>query len=219
MELFDKKSTAYFMNLVLDNMAYRQKHNIQRPDMINMLMEARGLLPTESTKLHNREWTDVEIVAQCFLFFFAGFESSATLMSFAAHELMENPDVQQKLYEEIEEVILNLNGKPLSYEALQNMKYMDMITSEVLRKWPAAIVTDRVCNKDFNYKTESGEIISIKKDTPIWMPVIGIHRDALYFENPMKFDPERFSEENKANIKPFTYFPFGLGPRNCIGKL
>lgn len=51
------------------------------------------------------------------------------------------------------------------------------------------------------------------------IPIMAIHRDPQYFENPLKFDPERFSDENKHNIKPFTYIPFGLGPRNCIGKI
>jgi cytochrome P450 family 9 len=51
------------------------------------------------------------------------------------------------------------------------------------------------------------------------IPVWALHRDPKYFPNPSKFDPERFSEENKHNILPMTYCPFGLGPRNCIGKL
>lgn len=50
------------------------------------------------------------------------------------------------------------------------------------------------------------------------MPTSGIHRDSQYYPNPEVFDPERFSDENKGNIKPYTYMPFGLGPRNCIGS-
>jgi cytochrome P450 family 9 len=50
------------------------------------------------------------------------------------------------------------------------------------------------------------------------IPAWSFHRDPQFFPDPLKFDPERFSEENKHNIQPFTYMPFGLGPRNCIGK-
>jgi hypothetical protein len=59
----------------------------------------------------------------------------------------------------------------------------------------------------------------IRKGESIIIPAWGFHRDAQYFPNPLKFDPERFSEENKHNIQPFTYMPFGYGPRNCIGEL
>nr|AAL68260.1 RE06354p [Drosophila melanogaster] len=140
-EIFDRKSTQYFVRLVLDAMKYRQEHNIVRPDMINMLMEARGIIQTEKTKASAvREWSDRDIVAQCFVFFFAGFETSAVLMCFTAHELMENQDVQQRLYEEVQQVDQDLEGKEL--------KYLDQVVSEVLRKWPPAIAFDRECNKE-----------------------------------------------------------------------
>ncbi|XP_030371710.1 probable cytochrome P450 9f2 [Scaptodrosophila lebanonensis] len=218
MTLFDKQTTEYFMRLVLDSMKYRQEHHIIRPDMINMLMESRGMLPSDKPKpLHNREWSDVDIVAQCFVFFFAGFETSAVLMAFTAHELMENEDVQDRLYEEVSQVDSDLEGKELTYEALMGMKYMDQVVSEVLRKWPAAIAIDRECNKDITYEVD-GKTIEIKKGEGVWLPTCGIHRDPKYYENPSKFDPDRFSEENKDKIQPFTYFPFGVGQRNCIGS-
>lgn len=52
----------------------------------------------------------------------------------------------------------------------------------------------------------------------ILIPVIGIHLDPKYFADPDKFDPERFNDNNKRNILPYSYIPFGVGPRNCIGK-
>ncbi|XP_037941197.1 probable cytochrome P450 9f2 [Teleopsis dalmanni] len=215
-ELFDKKFSDYFMNLVLGTMKYRVEHNISRPDMINMLMEARGLIKSEHPKV-NREWTDVDMVAQCFFFFLAGFETSAVLVCFALHELMENPEVQAKLYEEISKLDKKIDGKAPTYEELQGMKYLDMVVLEVLRKWPAAGAIDRECNKDFIYEADN-EKIEIKKGDNIWIPVAGIHRDPKYFENPEQFDPERFNEENKNKIKPFTYLPFGTGPRICIAS-
>lgn len=79
---------------------------------------------------------------------------------------------------------------------------------------------DRVCSKDYLIEAEKpGEQdFLIEKDQIIIIPVFGLHRDERYFPNPDKFDPERFSDENKGNIKPFTYYPFGSGPRNCIGN-
>ncbi|XP_055852653.1 probable cytochrome P450 9f2 [Episyrphus balteatus] len=218
-QLFDKKDTDYFLYLVMNAMRYRQKNKIFRPDMVNMMMEARGLFVNENDKKtsQNKEWSDDEIVAQFFVFFFAGFEPTSILMSFAVHELMANPDCQEKLREEILEVKANLDGKPLTYEVLQGMKYMDMVVSETLRRWPPAVVTDRECNKDFHYKDEKIDV-TIKAGDYIWIPIAGYHLDEKYFPDPLKFDPERFSDENKGNIQPFTYFPFGTGPRICIAS-
>ncbi|XP_013101421.1 probable cytochrome P450 9f2 [Stomoxys calcitrans] len=218
-KLFDKASTEYFMRLVLDAMKYRQQHNVHRPDMIHMLMESRGMFKDqEHLKTTNREWSDVDIVGQCFLFFFAGFETSAALTCLTTHELMENPDVQEKLLEEIQDVEQQLEGKTLTYDAIMGMRYLDMVVQECLRKWPGAIATDRVCTKDITYNLDDGTKLDIKKGECVWIPIVGFHRDPKYYENPMKFDPERFSEENKDRIPPFAYMPFGVGPRNCIGS-
>lgn len=61
-------------------------------------------------------------------------------------------------------------------------------------------------------------LLQIKEGELIIIPTCAIHHDPKYFPNPNKFDPERFSDTNRMNIKPYTYMPFGTGPRNCIGK-
>lgn len=58
----------------------------------------------------------------------------------------------------------------------------------------------------------------MEENTILLIPIWPIHRDPQYYENPDKFDPERFSDENKHKIQPFTYMPFGIGPRSCVGK-
>lgn len=65
----------------------------------------------------------------------------------------------------------------------------------------------------------NGNKVTVNKGDKIWIPAHSLHRDPKYFPEPDKFDPERFSDENKHNIQPYTYLPFGVGPRNCIGKL
>lgn len=67
-------------------------------------------------------------------------------MSFLAYELLVNPDVQKKLHDEIDDVEEKLEAKPLTYEILQGMKFLDQVISETLRKWPSAAIIDRfVC--------------------------------------------------------------------------
>lgn len=72
-----------------------------------------------------------------------GFDTVSTAMAFCSYELLVNPEVQKKLQEEIDEVENKLKGKPLTYEILQSMKYMDQVISETLRKWPPAAIMDR----------------------------------------------------------------------------
>ncbi|XP_055326850.1 uncharacterized protein LOC129580438 [Sitodiplosis mosellana] len=238
LRLINGTVTDEFKSMILDTMAMRQNNNIYRPDMINMLMQARegslqhqaeeksketdeGFATVEESEVGKasvtRKWNDDELVAQCFLFFLAGFESAATVLMFAAYELLTNPDVQQKLYEEIAELNERLGGKRISYDAIQKMKYLDQVVSETLRKWPISVQTDRVCGKPYVY--DDGQLkFEIEKGSNILFPIYGIHHDPKYFPNPSKFDPERFSDEKKHNILPGTYVPFGLGPRNCIGS-
>lgn len=111
-----------------------------------------------------------------------------------------------------------LGDTPVTYEALQKMSYLDQIISEVLRKWPGTLAIDRLCNKDVTYELENGEKLEIKAGEAVWFPINALHMDEKYWPHPQKFDPERFNEENKKEIVPFTYIPFGVGPRNCISK-
>lgn len=71
--------------------------------------------------------------SQCFLFFFAGFDTTSNMLTFLTYELCVNPDIQQKLYEEIIDTNENLDGKRIDYDTLQKMKYMDQVVSEGLR--------------------------------------------------------------------------------------
>lgn len=239
LKIFDQSISASFKSIIMDTIEMRQKNKIFRPDMINIMMQVRdgnfqhnteekskevtdGFATVEESEVGKtvvtRKWTDNELLAQCFLFFFAGFETSSTMLTFVAYELVVNQDVQQKLYEEIVNVDEQLDGKRISYDALQKMKYLDQVICETLRKWPAAPQTDRTCVKDYIY--DDGKLkFKIEKGSNIIFPVLGLHRDPKYFPNPEKFDPERFSEENKHQILPDAYTPFGVGPRNCIGEL
>ena len=95
-----------------------------------------------------------------------------------------------------------------------------MIVLETLRLWPPVIAIDRECVKPYVIEPENkNELpIHLKKGEAVWLSILGFHRDKKYYANPDEFDPERFSDENKNKIDPYTYMPFGVGPRNCIGS-
>lgn len=89
-----------------------------------------------------------------------------------------------------------------------------------MRLWPVTTFTDRVCVKPYviQPKLENETALKVDVGTYVWLPIYALHRDPRYFSNPTKFDPERFSDENKENIRPYTFIPFAVGARGCVGK-
>ena len=152
------------------------------------------------------------------VFFLAGFNAVSLGQCFMAHELTVNPDVQQRLYEEIVATNDELNGKTLTYEALQKMKYLDMVVTETLRRWTLGPAFERKVNKPYILENADGNKVQLNVGDSIWVPVSSIHMDPEHYPNPEKFDPDRFSDENKHDIKTGSYMPFGSGPRNCIAS-
>ncbi|KAK4873882.1 hypothetical protein RN001_013242 [Aquatica leii] len=238
--MFSKKVRDFFTILVRDTVKLRREKGIVRPDMLHLLMEAQkgqlkyeenhslpetGFAVVEESEIgktqrkHKIQVTDEIMTAQVLIFFFAGFETVSTMMSYVCYELAINPDVQDKLRKEVDETLEDSNGE-FTYDNVTNMKYLDMVISEALRKWPPVIVADRRCVKPFTIEPKNlGEPrLHLEKGSVIICPLRAIHLDPKYYPNPEKFDPERFNDENKHNILPYTYLPFGVGPRNCIGS-
>ncbi|XP_055696953.1 probable cytochrome P450 9f2 [Phlebotomus papatasi] len=236
-KIISESVTGYFKKVILDSMDYREKNHIVRPDMINLLMEAKkgklshqateypdseGFATVEECNIGKREpkkvLDDDDIVAQCFLFFFGGFDTVSTALSFLSYELAVNTEVQERLFQEVLETSRELGEKSLNYDTIQKMKYMDMVVSELLRMWPPIPLADRLCTKEFVFNYDNNSTYKFEKGDIIFTSIYGFHHDPEYFPNPSKFDPERFNEENRHEIIPGTYLPFGIGPRNCIGS-
>ncbi|RLU15176.1 hypothetical protein DMN91_012170 [Ooceraea biroi] len=209
---FPRATGEFFKRIVDENIKTREAQGIVRPDMIHLLMQARD-------KGSAHKLTLDDIVSQAFIFFLAGFDTASTLMCFVAHELAVNPDVQTRLRDEVDRHLAEGNGS-ISYDSMSKMVYMDMVVSEALRKYPPAIFTDRITAKRYELPpAQPGcKSLIIEPETVIIMSAYGLQNDPKYFPNPEKFDPERFNEENKDKIHPYTYLPFGLGPRKCIGN-
>ncbi|CRL05219.1 CLUMA_CG018250, isoform A [Clunio marinus] len=199
----DKDVADFFMNVFTETVDYRQKNNTERNDLIQILIQLKnnGLLSHE------------EAAAEAFIVHVGGFHTSASLMNFILYELALNHDIQVKLHEEIVKKI-NENGGNLTYDLISQMKYLEMVVNEALRKYPPVNVITRKCTKE--YKIPGSNLV-VPEGTQITIPTYSMHRDPQFFPDPLKFDPERFNDENVSNIRPFTYLPFGEGPRICIG--
>lgn len=120
------------------------------------------------------DWEDDDVVAQCAIFFFAGFETTSTVLCFMAHELACNPDIQQKLYEEIRTVEQKLDGKSVTFEMIKELKYMEMVINETLRLWPPVFQTDRQVTKPYRLQG-NGNAIDLTTNDSVWIPIYGIH--------------------------------------------
>ncbi|PSN36238.1 Cytochrome P450 6k1 [Blattella germanica] len=190
---FSKEITDHFCGLVWSTIDYRNKHSIKRNDFMQMLMQLRekGYIDDDENPSATR---NVDITAQAVIFFTAGFETTATSLSFCIHELAMNSSVQARLYDEVCCVLDKHDGNVTKYP-------------------PGAILT-RKCCKDF--VLPGSDNVVLEAGTPIIVPILGLHHDPRYFPDPDNFNPERFSEENKNSISPYVYLPFGGGPRNCI---
>ncbi|XP_039312861.1 probable cytochrome P450 6a14 [Solenopsis invicta] len=210
--------TKFYINMFRENVEYRKAHHIVRHDFMNLLIQLmdRDFVDPEDNKTIINESSNItkltmeEAAAQSFIFFAAGFETSATTMTFALYELAQQHDIQDKTRNEIDEV-LTKHGE-LTYDAVNDMTYLQKVISETLRKYPPVSILNRICTKEIelpNFRVPKGTLITI--------PLLELHRDLSIYQDPDKFDPERFNADEIKERHPYAYMPFGEGPRNCIG--
>ncbi|KAH8383087.1 hypothetical protein KR009_006667 [Drosophila setifemur] len=202
-------------------MDLREKNNIVRKDLLQLLLQLRNqgeinnddsIWSAESSKNGVKSMSKDVIAGQLFLFFVAGFETTASTTAFTLFELSHYPEAMAKAQEDVRQAIENHGGK-LTYDAIQDMKYLEACVLETTRKYPALPLLNRVCTQD--YPVPDSKMV-IQKGTPIIISLIGMQRDAEYFPDPIAYRPERFLDENK-DYNPLAFMPFGEGPRHCIG--
>ncbi|CAG9827990.1 unnamed protein product [Diabrotica balteata] len=219
---FDQETSNFYLNLVKNTVEYREKNNIYRKDFMHLLIQLKNtgkIGDDDDRNLLQKNKANVEgltlnqITAQAFVFFIAGFETSATTMSFALLELAQREDIQVKVREEINRVLDKYDNN-MTFDCLMEMEYLEKVLLETLRKHPPVGVLPRICTKRYNVPDSD---LVIEPGISLSIPLFSIHRDPEYYPNPEEFDPERFNEENKAKRHPFAFMPFGEGPRTCIG--
>ncbi|XP_021373364.1 cytochrome P450 3A11-like [Mizuhopecten yessoensis] len=158
----------------------------------------------------HQKMTDREIVAQSLTFLLAGYETTSAVLAFHCHLLAKNPEAQRRIRREIKQ----LGQEKISYQSVQKLPYLDMVFDEVCRLYPtASLIVTRQAAAARTY----GHVY-IPTGMNVQVDVWGLHHDTQFWDHPEKFMPERFSPENKSQIRPYTFMPFGAGPRNCIGS-
>ncbi|CAH1163159.1 unnamed protein product [Phaedon cochleariae] len=190
-----------YSKIIKETVEYREKNNVVRKDFLDLLIQLKN---------SGVQVTMDEIIGQTFSFFTAGFETSATTTTMTLFELAENQEAQDRLREEVISTF-EKNNNDLSYEALMGMKYLGQAIDETLRKWPPVTTLPRICMQDYKFP---GTDLTIEKGTKVMIPILALHRDKDYYPDPEKWNLDRFEDRNQ---KSSVYYPFGGGPRHCIG--
>jgi len=212
-----KNSFAKLQELFKRMIAERKaKENPKENDVLDrMLKTTYAPETTESNGNKNPHLTERELYSNLFVFFLAGHDTTAAALSWAIVNLVKYPEEQQKLYDEINST---LGDRHPNFDDLDKLPYMDQFIHETLRMGPpAADIITRVTTTDIIYPVEGKKDIFIPKGSLIGLDINTIHHSPKYWEDPYKFNPSRFSPENKKGKHKFQYLPFSLGPRECLG--
>ncbi|MGA8341042.1 MAG: cytochrome P450 [Candidatus Sulfotelmatobacter sp.] len=147
---------------------------------------------------------------QVITIFLAGYETVANALSWTWYLLSQNPDCEHRFHNEIDS---ELQGRLPTYDDVSRLRYAEMVLAESMRLYPPAWAMGRSARNDFRL----GDFLLPAKTTVLMSQFI-THRDARYFPDPLRFDPERFTPEARSRRTKLTYFPFGAGVRQCIGE-
>lgn len=181
-----------------------ESHSSAKKDLLDLLMDMHD----EET---DSRMNDEELRSQVFTFILAGNETSSVSMAWTLYELARNPQVQEKLRAEVEAAFGDSDD--LTWEKVEKMHYLENVVKESLRLHSPADITSRVALSD----AEIGGHF-VPAGTYVLLPMDALQRSLSFWSNPETFDPDRFQQkDDQTNILPYTYFPFGCGPRMCIG--
>ncbi|KAI1307665.1 Cytochrome P450 4c3 [Halotydeus destructor] len=161
----------------------------------------------------NKTLTDEQVRLQVETFTFAGFDTTALAIGYCVFHLGHAPHAQAKLFNEMLEVVGDDPDKEITLDHLSRLTYLEMTIKESMRLSPSV---PKMLRKLVEPIEINGHVIP--KNVSVYMLIHLLHRDAQYFPEPDKFDPERFSPDRAHKIPPFAYIPFSSGARNCIGQ-
>jgi cytochrome P450 len=199
-----RKGRAYLDRLIYRMIAERRSDPGDRGDLLSML------LATVDSENGTGGMSDEQVRDECVTVMLAGHETTANALSFALWELARNPEVQERLYQECHAV---LAGRAPAAEDYSSLGYAAQVFAEAIRLYPPVWVTARTAAEGYEYRG-----VTIPKGAILLAPQIVAHRDPRFWEDPLRFNPQRFTEENKSRRPRFCYFPFGAGVRQCIGE-
>jgi cytochrome P450 len=174
-----------------------------RGDLLSMLLLARD-------EDDGGVMTDQQVRDEAMTIFLAGHETTANALTWAWYLVSEDPQVEARLHEEVDRV---LNGRLPGVADIGALSHVEKVVTESMRLYPPAWIVGRRALQEYRI----GDYVVPARSILVMSPYV-LQRDARYFPNPDRFDPGRWTPEFRAALPPFAYFPFGGGPRRCIGE-
>jgi cytochrome P450 len=183
--------------------ASAQGASLPAADILATLMAARD-------KDSGEGMSDKQLRDELITLLLAGYDTTSRTLTWAFYSLAQNPEVEKRLHQELREV---LDGRTPTYNDLPNLRYTSLVIQEAMRLLPPNSIIARQAVGDDSiggYKIPAGSVITLSQYLT--------HRHEEHWPNPEAFEPERFAPENVTGRHRFAYFPFGGGPRQCVGK-
>jgi cytochrome P450 len=192
----------------LDATIYRVLHErrasgVDRGDLLSMLLLA------QDEEGGSGSMTDEQVRDELITIFLAGHETTANALTWTWHLLAQHPAVEAAVHAEVE----GLGDRLPDYTDLPRLRYTEMVFTEAMRLYPPAWMISRRTQQEYTvggYKVPAGSVLIMSQYV--------MHRNPLYFPEPLRFDPQRWTQEAKNSRPKFSYFPFSGGQRGCIGE-
>ena len=210
LERFPLPSVLKFRNARrrLDETIYRIiEARRQRPGLHNDLLSM--LLAAQDTEGDGGQMTNLQLRDEVMTLFLAGHETTANALTWTWYLLSQNPEIETRFHAEVDRLP---NGKAYSTEDLHLLTYTEKVFAESMRLFPPAWLIGRRALNDYEIPP-----YRIPARSLVLMSQYVMHRDERYYPDASQFDPERWTPEAKATRPKFAFFPFGGGPRQCIG--
>ena len=204
-----KRARADLDRIIYGLIAERRAALERGDDLLSLLIEAR-LEDDAGAESATATLTDEQVRDETVTMFAAGHETTAVTLIWTWYLLATHPELQARFQNELDEVI---GDRPATLDDLPNLTFMDLTLEEALRLYPPIWFWGRMAFQPFDlggYHIPAGAFLLA--------PQLIAQRDPRFFDAPLEFRPDRWTPEFRANLPQFAYYPFGGGPRRCIGE-
>jgi cytochrome P450 len=201
-----RKSKARLDAVVNRLIAEHKTSGVDKGDLLSMLLASRDEEDAQHTGM-----SDEQVRDEVLTIFLAGYETVANALTWTWYLLSQNPEAEARLHAELD-TVLGPHRVPTLAD-YPNLRYTEQVFAESMRLYPPAWAMGRMSTKPVTlgpYRIPPG--------AHFFFSQYMMSRTPEYYPNPLRFDPDRFTPENKATRPKFTYFPFGGGSRQCIGE-